>query len=487
MTTLTPSVEQSAVVDYPLRPLRVSAGAGTGKTTTMAMRLASLIERCQIDPESALGITFTNKAAEELTDRLRHHLPDLAKLGREVEVTTYHGFAHGILAEFGPIVGFERDAQLITPGYLRELLTEALAAGSYQHLDVRLPRRRVDELVLLAGRLGDHLRSPADLIEARPEDPDEVWDQRVEMAQVLERFAQIKQRYNAVDFSDLISLAHQVVGESGVAARIRDRYQVVLLDEYQDTNPAQRELLLRIFGEGFPVTAVGDPDQTIYEWRGASLWNFAGFPDHFTAADGSPSETLTLSLNRRCDEQIIEVANQVKKRIGSDGGIATLQAAPGAGEGYVEVSWFHDSVDEARWLAGEARRLHDEESVDWRDIGILFRKNRQIHLVREALQDEGIPVEVAALGGLLQVPEVADLHAWLRLIGQPDDAPSLVRILLGTRYRLGLGDLAPLADWVRGHQRRDTPEDDAAPGWAMLEAVDQLEQVEALSPKRTGA
>ena len=478
MTTLTPTVEQSAVVDFPLRPLRISAGAGTGKTTTMAMRLASLIEREQIDPEAALGITFTNKAAEELTDRLRHHLPDLAKLGREVEVTTYHGFAYGILSEFGPLVGFDRGAQLITPGYLRELLTEALAGGSYQHLDVRLPRRRVDELVLLAGRLGDHLRKPSVLIEARPEDPDEVWEQRMELAQVLDRYADIKRRYNAVDYSDLISLAYEAVGVAGIATRIRDRYRVVLLDEYQDTNPAQRELLLRIFGEGFPVTAVGDPDQTIYEWRGASLWNFAGFPNHFTDADGSPSATLTLSINRRCDQAIIEVANRVKKHIGAGGGIAALQAAPGTGPGHVEVSWFHSSVDEARWLAGEVRRLHDEEAIRWKDIGILFRKNRQIHLVREALQDEDIPVEVVALGGLLLVPEVADLHAWLRLIGRPDDTPSLVRILLGSHFRLGLGDLAPLADWVRLHRREDATAEHAAPGWAMLEAIDQLEQVE---------
>ncbi|MGZ5384049.1 MAG: UvrD-helicase domain-containing protein, partial [Acidimicrobiia bacterium] len=161
MTNVIPTPEQSEVVAFPLRPLRVSAGAGTGKTTTMAMRLAALIEREQIDPEAALGITFTNKAAEELTDRLRHYLRELARLGREVEVTTYHGFAHGILTEFGPIVGFERDAQLITPGYQRELLTQALAGGSYQHLDVRLPRRRVDDLVQLAGRLGDHLNKPS--------------------------------------------------------------------------------------------------------------------------------------------------------------------------------------------------------------------------------------------------------------------------------------------------------------------------------------
>jgi len=481
MTALIPTGEQSEVIAYPLQPLRVSAGAGTGKTTTMAMRLADLIEREPIDPEAALGITFTNKAAEELTDRLRLQLPDLAKLGREVEVTTYHGFAHGILTEFGALVGFERDAQLITPGYQRELLTEALAGGTYQHLDVRLPRRLVDQLVLLGGRLGDHLQQPSALIEARPQQLDEVQAKRAEMAQVLDRYAGIKRRYNAVDFSDLITLAYQVVSDVGVANRIRGRYRVVLLDEYQDTNPAQRELLLRVFGEGFPVTAVGDPDQTIYEWRGASLWNFAGFPHHFTKADGAPAATLTLSINRRCDKQIIEVANRVKKEIGFDGGISALQAAPDSGHGHVEVSWFRDAVHEAEWLASEIRRLHDEEAIAWRDIGVLFRKNRQIHLVREALQDEGIPVEVAALGGLLQVPEVADLHAWLRLIGRPDDAPSLVRILLGAHFRLGLGDLAPLADWVRLQQRGQTSDDEAAPGWAMLEAVDQIEQVQAIT------
>jgi DNA helicase-2/ATP-dependent DNA helicase PcrA len=447
----------------------------------MALRLAALIEREQFDPEAALGITFTNKAAEELTDRLRRHLPDLAKLGREVEVTTYHGFAHGVLAEFGPIVGFERDAQLITPGYQRELLTEALAGGSYEHLDVRLPRRRVDDLVVLAGRLGDHLLRPSGLIEAQPQRPDEIWAQRAEMAQVLDRYAAIKHRYNAVDFSDLITLAHRVVGDASVAGRIRERYRVVLLDEYQDTNPAQRELLLRIFGDAFPVTAVGDPDQTIYEWRGASLGNFAGFSNHFTNADNTPSATLTLSINRRCDRRIIDIANRVKKEIGVDGGIDALQAAPDSGDGHVEVSWFHSAVDEARWVAAEVRRLHDEEGIGWRDLGILFRKNRQIHLVREALQDEGVPVEVAALGGLLQVPEVVDLHAWLRLIGRPDDAPALVRILLGARFRLGLGDLAPLAEWVRRHRRDRANDDETAPGWAMLEAVDQLEQVESLT------
>lgn len=485
MIPVIPTSEQRDVIGYPLRPLRVSAGAGTGKTTTMALRLAELIRRDQIDPEAALGVTFTNKAAEELADRLRTYLPEAARAGREVEVTTYHGFAHGILAEFGPMVGFERNARLITPGYQRQLLMEALAGGSYDHLDLRLPRRTVDDLVQLAGRLGDHLCPPSAVVEAHPEPPDEVWAQRAEMGLVLSRYADIKRRYNIVDYSDLITLAHEVVGDPAIAARIRERYRVVLLDEYQDTNPAQRDLLLRVFGRGFPVTAVGDPDQTIYEWRGASLWNFAGFPEHFANRDGTPSATLSLSINRRCDRSIIAAANRVKKEIGSGGGIDGLVAAPDAGDGHVGAAWFHSAVEEAHWIAAEVRRLHDEESVPWREIGILFRKNRQIHLVREALQDQDVPVEVAALGGLLQVPEVVDLHAWLRLIGKPDDAPSLVRILLGSRFRLGLGDLAPLADWVRNRRRDHQDEDDHVPGWAMLEAVDQLEQVDSLSPEAT--
>lgn len=482
---LIPTPEQEAVVAYSLRPVRIAAGAGTGKTTTMALRLAALIEDGGVEPETALGITFTNKAAEELAERLRKHLPHLAGMGREVEVTTYHGFAARILDEFGPLVGFERKAQLVTPGYVRELLRQALATGRYRHLDLRIPRNLVDELALLAGRLSDHLRTPDDLGDVAPEYPDDVWAARLEMAEVLRAYERIKRRYDAVDYGDLILLAYRAVSDPAVAARLRDRYRVVLLDEYQDTNPAQRALLLQIFGHGFPVTAVGDPDQTIYEWRGASLQNFAAFPEDFTDEAGSPAATLTLSVNRRSARRIVDAGNAVKGAIGSGEGVSRMVPAEGAGAGTVHVSWFHDSVAEAHWLAGEVRRIHDEEGIPWRAIGVLFRKNRQIHLIREALQDAGVPVEVAALGGLLQVPEVADLHAWLRLIGRPDDAPSLIRILLGAHFRLGLGDLAPLAEWVRSRRGRVQDADQAAPGWAMLEAVDSLEETEGLTEETT--
>jgi DNA helicase-2/ATP-dependent DNA helicase PcrA len=477
--TVTPTPEQQAVIDYGLRPLRVTAGAGTGKTTTMALRLAALIRREGIAPEEALGITFTNKAAEELADRLRFHLPELAAEGREVEVTTYHGFAFNLLAEFGPLVGVERQVGVITPGYARQLLREAVGAAPRSTLDLTAPGARVDELLGLAGRLGDHLLEPGDLLEDQP--VDEAAARRAEMAGVLVAYARRKQGLGLVDYADMITRSHRLlVTHPEVAERLRSRYRVVLLDEYQDTNPAQRQLLRLIFHSGFPVTAVGDPDQTIYEWRGASLENFAAFPQHFPEADGSEAATLTLSYNRRSATRLVDLANLVRDRIVRSGGLDRLRALDRAPVGDLEAGWFPDAVQEADWIARRVVELHDTGEIAWRDVGILFRRHREIALVRAALEQQDVPVEVAALGGLLQVPEVADLHAWLRVIGRPDDSAALVRVLLGSRYRLGLGDLAPVAAWRAGAGQGpgDRPETGVR---AMLEVVDHLEECEGLS------
>ncbi|MBN2113518.1 MAG: ATP-dependent helicase [Acidimicrobiia bacterium] len=479
--TVTPTPEQRRVIAYPLQPLRVTAGAGTGKTTTMALRLAGLIQRRELEPEEALGITFTNKAAEELADRLREYLGDLATAGRQVEVTTYHGFAHAVLSEFGPLVGIERGVGVITPGYTRQLLRDALGAAPRRVLDLTAPGARVDDLAVLAGQLGDHLGDPVTLGAAS--DENEVAAARAEMAEVLAAYAERKRRLGAIDYADMITLAHRLLStHPAVAARLRARYRVVLLDEYQDTNPAQRELLRLLFGAGFPVTAVGDADQTIYEWRGASLQNFADFPRHFPRADGSPAETLYLTRNRRSATRIVSLANLVRRRIVERSDLDRLRALPGAPAGEVAVAWFHTALDEARWIAAEARRLHDDGEAPWRDMGILFRRHAGIALVRDALEQAGVPVEVASLGGLLDVPEVADLHAWLRLIGRPDDTAALMRVLLGARYHLGLGDLAPVAPVLAGRVPVDADEP-GAPVRGMLEGLDRLEERPGLSPE----
>lgn len=477
--TVAPTPEQQRVIDYPLLPLRVTAGAGTGKTTTMALRLAALIRREGLEPEEALGITFTNKAAEELADRLREYLGELSEGGRQVEVTTYHGFAYAVLAEFGPLVGVERGVQVITPGYTRQLLRDALGAGPRRTLDLTAPGVRVDELVVLAGQLGDHLCDPRTLAGAAP--GDEVQAARAEMAEVLAAYAARKARLGAIDYADLIALAHRLLStHPAVAERLRGRYRVVLLDEYQDTNPAQRELLRLVFGGGFPVTAVGDADQTIYEWRGASLQNFEDFPAHFCRADATPADTLFLAHNRRSGRRIVDLANLVRGQIAARSGLERLEALPEAPAAEVATAWFHGALDEALWIAAEVVRLHDTGVAAWRDIGILFRRHASIALVRDALERAGVPVEVASLGGLLDVPEVADLHAWLRIVGRPDDAAALMRVLLGARYHLGLGDLAPVAPQPARRPPGD-PADPGTPARGMLELLDRLEEASALS------
>jgi DNA helicase-2/ATP-dependent DNA helicase PcrA len=478
-----PTPEQDLVIHYPLLPLRVAAGAGTGKTATLAHRIVHLVEGQGVEPEQVLGITFTNKAAEELADRIRAALAEHARRGREVEVATYHGYAHRILQEFGALVGVERRAKVITPPFARQLLRDALGSGAWSTLDLTYPPAVIGRLAELGSDLGDNLLTAADLLAAAPavEERDELWQQRVELAQALLRYEEEKRRLGSVDYADLIRMAHRLVElRPEIAVRIRERYRVVLLDEYQDTNPAQRELLLRIFGEGFPVTAVGDSAQTIYEWRGASLENFAEFPSHFRRASGEEAETRSLRTNRRSGQLILDLANRVQAEIGGDQ--VELVAREQAGTGRVATAWFRSAVEEAGWIAGEVRRLQ-EEGFRWSEMAVLFRKTKDMALVRDALEAADVPVEVASLGGLLAVPEVADLHAWLRLLGNQEDAVALARILLGSSFRLGLGDFVPLAEWVRSRTpwRDEDADEERLPAHTLLEAIDHLGELEGLS------
>jgi DNA helicase-2/ATP-dependent DNA helicase PcrA len=470
MTRIIPSPEQQAIIEYPLQPLRVDAGAGTGKTTTMALRLAHLLNTGLVD--AALGITFTNKASQELRERI-DSLRSADDAGA-VEVSTYHGFAHSLLSEFGAYVGVERTARLITPGFVRQLMRDALGEGTYTALDLASPGYRVEEMAALSGALSNNLAVPGG-VESIAGD---VGEKRAELLGALERYAALKQRLGVVDYGDLIQLTHRLLAETpAVVAQLRARFQVVLLDEYQDTNPAQRELLRLVFGDGFPVTAVGDADQTIYEWRGASLENFAEFPAHFPTEDGEPAQTLPLTLNRRSDRQILETANAIAARIGRRAGEYDLAAPPDAGTGEVGLGWFRTATDEAEWIANTIIEA-ETAGTPWGEIAVIFRKNAQIPLVRSALASAGIPVQVVSLGGLLHVPEVTDLWAWLRILGDPGDGPAFLRVMLGAHFQLGLGDLTPLADWVRTYDNEsDVADDSEAPGFSLLEAALEVEEL----------
>lgn len=472
--TIVPTPEQADVIAEPLHSFRVAAGAGTGKTTTMAMRVVALVEQHDIAPEQILGITFTNKAAGELSERISAWLGD-DEPGREVEVHTYHGFASQVLGEFGALVGVERDTKLVTPTFARQILADVVRAAEIRTWDLS-NIHNIDRIASFAGQLGDHLLTPSE-VPVPDIGGDDVWAKRADLLSVLRLYEQEKRRMGVADYGDLITAAWRVCSDHPeVASAIADRYRAIVLDEYQDTNPAQRELLRTIFAGRVPVTAVGDADQTIYEWRGASLQNFADFGSHFPNGD-QPAASLPLTTNRRSGSAILSVANRIKEQLGPDPD--HLVAVDGTPPGHVATAWFGTAAEEAAWIAQEVVRLHDD-GLRWRDCAVLFRKNKDMRMIHDALSRQDVPFEVANLGGLLSVPEVSDLVAWLRILTHAEDSVALVRILQGSRFRLGLADLARVSDWVRERRNNIDDDIDGLPDYTLLEALDHLDEIPSL-------
>lgn len=474
-----PSPEQQAILDHGLEPLRVAAGAGTGKTATLAYRVLSLMDTYGIEPDQILGVTFTNKAAHELSERIRQARLELTDPARQADVFTYHGFAAQLLSAYGPLVGIERDTKIVTPTFSRQILLESVTNAPFALHDITHRPTITGSLLKLSNDLSDNLRTAADLLVAKP--TTETDAKRAELAGALKIYEATKRRLGVLDYGDLIRLAVELVAEHpDVGEAIRDQYRCVLLDEYQDTNPAQRILFQSLFGHGTAVTAVGDPDQTIYEWRGATPANFVSFPDHFPQSDGTPAPTLHLSVNRRSGRRILDLANRLRQEVqGVPPGLDLVAADSGLG-GDVHVAWYPDARHEAEEIARETHRLH-AHGVDWSEMAILFRKNKDISLVRDALDEHGVPLQVANLGGLLGIPEIVEIRAWLRILADPEDGPALIRILLGSRFRLGFSDLAPLARWAG--ERSRTGEDDVL-DHTLVEGLEHLDTIDMASDTR---
>ena len=233
----------------------------------------------------------------------------------------------------------------------------------------------------------------------------------------------------------------------------RARFKVVLLDEYQDTSVAQATMLARLFsgpdpesGLGHPVMAVGDPNQAIYGWRGASVSNILNFAETFPAADGEPGR-LPLTVNRRSDRRILDVANRLAEPLLATYGdkVARLRAPDGTPDGVVETHVFERAVDELEWLARAVQGVHDT-GTPWAEIGVLSRDNAQAEEVYDALTGAGIPVEIVGLSGLIRLPEVAEVVATLSLLHDVTANTAVLTLLAGPRWAIGPRDLRLLAE-----------------------------------------
>lgn len=479
--------DQLAAIGAPPEPLVVIAGAGSGKTSVMAARVVWLVGSGQVRPEQVLGLTFTNKAAAELGHRVRSALSalvvdvrgrtsaDLSDVG-EPTVSTYHAYAARLLTEQGLRLGVEPDARMLTDALRFQLAQRVLrrAPGPFPSFDKGLARL-AEQLLDLDAEIAEHLVST----EAVREHDRALLDQlstmrrlttagrtaqdtaraRLDLLGLVDELQDEKRRMSLLDFGDQLALTARLVNEHpDVGAAERDRYRVVLLDEYQDTSVAQKSLLLEVFGRGHAVTAVGDPFQAIYGWRGASVLNIGTFADEFRTASGAPATLAGLMQNNRSGERILDVANTISAPLRE----ATPSVQPLTARqdlratGRVDAALFLTADAELAWGADFVRDAI-ASGREPHEIAVLSRTAVGIAAWHHALTVRGIPVEVVGLGGLLELPEIVDLVCTLSVLDDPTANPAMVRLLTGPRWRLGPSDLKALGQrastLVRGRTR----------------------------------
>ena len=510
-----------------LAPYLILAGAGSGKTETMAARVVWLVANRLVRPERILGLTFTRKAAGELGDRVRSRLrqlehhgplrgggaagPDDDWLLGDPTVSTYHAYAGRLVGEHAARIGREPSVRL-----LREASTWQYAGRVVDSYDGDMtgvewaPSTVVGAVRALAGDLAEHLASVDDVRAASEalaaavtaiaphtsaragQGPGGLYSPtkeflaslrtRLALLPLVEGFLRRKAEAEAVDYGDQVALAAQIArGHPAVGRLERDRFDVVLLDEYQDTGTAQRVLLTAVFGGGHPVTAVGDPCQSIYGWRGASAGNLTRFSQDFPAAPGRPSEVVDLTTSFRNSGRILAVANALSAPLRAQGvPVRDLVPGPkGPDSGRVVQACLTDVEAEAAWIADRIKGLLDPAGTyDPREIAVLARARSQFEPIERALRARGVPVEVSGLGGLLATPEVTDVVATLRAMSDPTAGADVLRLLTGARWRLGPRDLAALAARART-LARPAPDvlavtDDPVDTGSLVEALDDL-------------
>jgi DNA helicase-2/ATP-dependent DNA helicase PcrA len=515
-----PTPEQAAAIEHVdaggnLSPYLIVAGAGSGKTETMAARVVWLVANRLVRPERILGLTFTRKAAAELAERVRRRLRQLAASGLlgsdatewltgEPSISTYHSYAANLFAEHALRAGREPSARLLSEAVTWQYagrVTDAYA-GDLSAVDWA-PVTVIGRVRSLAADLAEHLVTPeqvreftAELLEtvrkappvartkkAMYADTEKVvnaLERRLQLLPLVEAYEELKARTDSLDFGDQVALTARIARDHPAVGRgERERYDVVLLDEFQDTGTSQRVLLRSLFGGGHPVTAVGDPCQSIYGWRGASAGGLRSFPRDFPRADGGEADVVSLTTSFRNAGRILTVANALSAELRASGvPVADLRPGPKGEDSGEVVHACHEDVEaEAAWIAEQVVTLLGRGAYTAGDIAVLTRTRGQFTRIEAALRERGIRVEVSGLGGLLTRPEVVDIVAVLRAVSDPTAGSAVVRILTGARWRLGPRDLDALGRRARAlaHPGDVAVEEDFA-----AEAIDERSLVEAL-------
>ena len=410
-------------------PLLVVAGAGSGKTRVLTHRIAHLIESEGVHPQRILAITFTNKAAGEMKDRVANLVGGAAK---NMWVSTFHAACVRILRAHADLLGYPRsfsiydqaDAQRLTSYVIRDLALDSK----------RFTPRGVHNVI---SKWKNELMFPDDALvtSATPMDRKHAEIYRDYQARLLQA--------GAMDFDDLLTNVVLLFRQHpDVLNQYQERFVHILIDEYQDTNTAQNQIVLMLGAVHQNVTVVGDQDQSVYRFRGADLRNIVQFEDAFPDVT-----TIVLNQNYRSTQIILDAANSViannpmrKPK--------TLWSELGRGEG---ITRYHadDEGDEATWVARTAQELHDGQAVMWKEFAIFYRTNAQSRVIEEALMRYGVPYKVVGGTRFYDRREIKDAMAYLRAVANPADEVSIKRVLNVPKRGVGDTSVAKLDAWAR--------------------------------------
>ena len=446
--------EQQEAVKHMEGPLLILAGAGSGKTTMMTHRIAYMLEK-GVSPYNILAVTFTNKAAGEMKDRIE----SLTGGTRGMWVMTFHAMCVRILRNHGDVLGFKNGFSIYDESDKKALLKRIVK-------DLK-----IDEKIYPVSYLGSVISS----CKEAEEDPDDYIENNSmnfkaeTVAKVYARYMEDLQQNNAMDFDDLLwNVVKLFEVSSEVLSYYQQRFKYIMVDEYQDTNYLQYKLIHALAEKSHNLCVVGDDDQCIYQWRGADIRNILDFEKDFPE-----TKVIKLEQNYRSDANILDLANSV---IANNRNRKAKELWTDRNEGSkITYRRLEDEQREAWYVGGEIQRLHDEEGIPFNDMAILYRKNAQSRPFEEKFSFRGIPYRVLGGTRFYDRKEIKDVMSYMHLVENPSDDVAMARIINEPKRGLGPKSLGGIVSYAKAYKL------------SIFEALKEQEVLGSLSRKSRAA
>ena len=414
--------QQLEAVNYDGGPCLIVAGAGTGKTKTLTTKIAKLIAD-GYNPSRILAVTFTNKAAQEMRERVEALEPGA---GRRVWIHTFHSMGVRMLRQHAEKLGLTRDFAIYDDSDQKKVVSLIL-----EQMGIKDPKKEINQIVSLISRAKDDLVSPDTMMQSATASG---LDYKIRAAEVYKKYEQRLKAAGALDFGDLLVKTVELLRDhEDIKNYYQDLFQYVLVDEYQDTNHTQYMITRMLAAKHRKLCVVGDPDQSIYSWRGANIRNILEFEKDFKDA-----KTITLEQNYRSTKVILEASNKLitKNKKRKEKSLFTDKASGDP----IEVRELLTEGEEARWVSQHIRQLVEEDGASLKDIAVFYRTNAQSRSFEDSFRRYQIPYRLIGTLRFYDRKEIKDILCYARILINPADNVSLLRII-NTPTR-GLGKVA---------------------------------------------